>query len=195
MNTATIIHSARLDLIPMTPDFLTACLRRDQATAAESLGVPVPDEWFGKSELIALRLEQLLDDPDFQPWCLRAVVLRASREMVGHIGFHTRPDPTYLADIARNAVEFGYTIFASFRRRGYAEEACRGLMAWATAQPGVARFVLSISPENAASLALAQKIGFSRISEWMDEVDGVEWVFERIIHDSAAKAFLAADEH
>ena len=68
-------------------------------------------------------------------------------------------------------------------------------MAWATAQPGVARFVLSISPENAASLALAQKIGFSRISEWMDEVDGVEWVFERIIHDSAAKAFLAADEH
>lgn len=179
MSHATTIHSERLDLLPMTPDFLKASLRRDRTTAADLLGAPVPDEWLDEGEFIALRLEQLLDDPDFQPWCVRAILLRETGEMVGHIGFHTRPDPPYLAEIAPDAVEFGYTIFALFRRRGYAEEAARGLMAWAAGEPEVERFILSISPENAPSLALAQKLGFARISEWIDEVDGLEWVFAR----------------
>jgi [ribosomal protein S5]-alanine N-acetyltransferase len=181
MNSKATIHSKRLDLIPMTPDFLKACLRQDVDKAAALLGLPVADEWFGESEFIALRLEQLLDDPTFQPWCVRAVVLRASGQMIGNIGFHTQPDPDYLAELAPKGVEFGYTIFAPYRRRGYAEEASRALMGWATGQPDVERFVLSISPENGASLALAQKLGFVRIGEWMDEVDGLEWVFERVV--------------
>jgi len=179
MLSPSTIHSARLDLIPMTPDFLEACLRQDQAEAAARLGFPVADEWFAETDLIALRLEQLREDPDFQPWCLRAIVLRAGQTMVGHIGFHTQPDPAYLAELAPGGVEFGYTTFAPFRRRGYAEEASRSLMAWAEGQADVGRFVLSIGPGNAASLALAQKLGFVRIGEQMDEVDGLEWVFAR----------------
>lgn len=179
MKNATTIHSERLDLIPMTPDFLKACLRREQTTATALLGVPVADEWLDETELIALRLEQLLDDPDFQPWCVRAIVLRASGQMIGNIGFHTRPDPDYLAEIAPKGVEFGYTIYAPFRRQGYAFEASTALMGWAANNPGLERFVLSISPENGASLALAQKLGFVRVGEWIDEVDGLEWVFQR----------------
>lgn len=175
----TMIRSKRLDLISMTPDFLTACLRQDRGAAAHLLGVPVAEEWFDDGGLIALRLEQLLEEPDFQPWCLRAVVLRASQEMIGHIGFHTRPDPPYLAEIAPKGVEFGYTIFAPFRRQGYATEAAQALMAWAASQPGVERFVVSISPENGASLALAQRLGFVRVGEHMDEEDGLEWILAR----------------
>jgi len=176
---ATAISSQRLDLIPMTPDFLKACLRRDHAAASALLGLAVADEWFEDDGLIALRLEQLLENPDFQPWCLRAIALRASGEMIGHIGFHTQPDPPYLAEIARKGVEFGYTVFAPFRRQGYAAEASQALMAWAATQPGVEQFVVSISPENVASLALAEKLGFVRIGEHMDEEDGLEWIFAR----------------
>ncbi len=163
----------------MGPDLLKASLRQEKAAASDLLGAAIPDEWFDEDGWTAVRLEQLLENPDFQPWCVRAIVLRASREMIGHIGFHTQPDPAYLADIAPGGVEFGYTVFTAYRRQGYAEEASRALMAWAEGQSVVARFVLSISPENAASLALAQKLGFVRISEWMDEEDGLEWVFAR----------------
>ena len=176
---AHIISSERLDLISMTPDVLRACLRRDRAAASALLGIAVPDEWYDDDGWIALRLEQVLENPDFQPWCLRAIALRASREMIGHIGFHTQPDPAYLAEIAPKGVEFGYTIFAPYRRQGYTPEASQALMAWAASQPNVERFVLSISPENVASLALALKLGFVRIGEQMDEEDGLEWVFAR----------------
>jgi RimJ/RimL family protein N-acetyltransferase len=38
--------------------------------------------------------------------------------------------------------------------------------------------VLSVSPENAASLAVVRKLGFERTGERMDEEDGLEHVFE-----------------
>lgn len=174
-----ILHSERLDLILMTPDFFSACLRHDKAEAERILGVAPHPELFHREDLLARRLAQCSEEPAYAPWTLRAIVLRETGEMVGRIGFHTCPNPDYLAELAPNAVEFGYEIYTPFRRRGYAEEACRGMMAWAAQQPGVERFVLSISPENTPSLKLAEKLGFHRIGEWMDEEDGLEWVFAR----------------
>ena len=173
------IPTLRLELISMTPAFMEACLADNTAEAERLLGVPLHPELFERKDLLERRLGQMREEPAYQPWSLRAVVLRETGEMVGRIGFHTRPDPDYLAELAPRAVEFGYEIYTPFRRRGYAEEACRGMMAWASQQPGVERFVLSISPENGPSLALAAKLGFARIGEWMDEEDGLEWVFAR----------------
>ena len=182
------IHTPRLELLLLTPAFLDACLAGDSADAERLLGVPLDPELFERTDLLARRLQQMQEEPDYQPWSLRAIVLRKTNEMVGRIGFHTRPNPDYLAELAPDAVEFGYEIYLPFRRRGYAEEACRGMMAWASRQPGVERFVLSISPENTPSLGLAEKLGFTRIGEWMDEVDGLEWVYAReaILESSAA---------
>ncbi len=47
-------------------------------------------------------------------------------------------------------------------------------MRWARDVHGVTGFVLSISPANLPSQALAASLGFTRIGEHMDEVDGVE---------------------
>lgn len=176
----SVLHSERLDLILMTPDFFSACLRHDNAEAERILGVPPHPELFLREDLLARRLAQCHEEPGYSPWTLRAIVLRETGEMAGHIGFHTEPNPDYLAGIAPHALEFGYSVYTPYRRRGIAEEACRALMGWAAQQPGVERFVLSISPKNPASLGLAAKLGFVRISEWMDEVDGLEWVFERV---------------
>jgi len=173
------IQSDRLDLILMTPDFFSACLRHDNSEAERILGVPPHPELFLRKYWLARRLAQCYAQPAYAPWTLRAIVLRETGEMVGNIGFHTEPDPDYLADIAPHALEFGYTVYTPFRRRGIAAEASQALMGWAGQQPGVERFVLSISPENKASLGLAAKLGFVRISEWMDDVDGLEWVFQR----------------
>ena len=85
--------------------------------------------------------------------------------MVGHVRFHSRPDPDYLRPYASNAVEFGYAVFAAYRRRRYAEEALAGLMQWAQEGHGVGRFVLTISPDNLPSRNLAAKFGFRKIGE------------------------------
>jgi RimJ/RimL family protein N-acetyltransferase len=97
--------------------------------------------------------------------------------MVGHIGFHTQPGPTYLQDIAPGGVEIGYTIYPAFRRQGYAREACRALMEWAYREQGVPRFVVSISPDNVPSIAIARHFGFQKVSEHDDKEDGLEHVF------------------
>jgi RimJ/RimL family protein N-acetyltransferase len=133
----------------------------------------VADAWFDEGGLARQRLADLGDDPGYAPWSLRAVGLRATDQMVGHIGFHTRPGPSYLARIAPGGVELGYTIYPPFRRRGYAREALVGMMAWARGQ-GATRFVVSVAPANAASRALVDGLGFVRVGGHMDEADGYE---------------------
>lgn len=97
--------------------------------------------------------------------------------MVGHLGFHTPPDPDYLREFAPGAVEFGYSVYAPFRRQGYAREACAALMQWAFEQHQVKRFVVTIQPNNIASVRLAETFGFRRIGSHVDEVDGLEDIY------------------
>ena len=141
------------------------------------LGVDVPEDFAASEEdFFRLRLGQMQRDPSLQEWLVRAVVLRETRETLGHAGFHGPPGVNGKNDPA--AVELGYTTFASFRGRGLATEAVSALMDWAHGERGVGRFILSISPENAPSLAIARKLGFVQAGEQWDEEDGLELVFE-----------------
>ncbi len=181
--TVAVVHSdtvrtARLDLIPMTPPFLEASLRGDREQAALVIAAVVPEEWMKVDPWLQRRLEQLRKDPSLQPWLLRAMVLRSEQRMIGQIGFHARPGEPYLDDLAPGGVELGYTVFESWRRQGYAHEAAHGLMRWAHYEQGTTRFVVSISPTNVASLALAQRLDFKRIGSHFDDEDGPEDIFE-----------------
>ena len=170
----TTIHSERLDLVPLTPAFLRAMLEHDLAGAGRILGVPIPERLLDSTDVMSLRLKQLEVDPTLQPWLLRAMVLRECGVMVGHIGFHTAPGEEYLRPYAPGGVEFGFTVYPPFLRQGYAREASKALMGWAHQVHGVARFVVTIRPDNAASQALAAGLGFVRIGSHIDDVDGLE---------------------
>ena len=56
------------------------------------------------------------------------MILRETHELIGHIGFHTGPNPDYLQDMAPGGIEFGYTVLEPFRRQGFAREAAEALM-------------------------------------------------------------------
>ena len=94
-----------------------------------------------------------------------------SREVIGSIGFHGPPD-------AEGRVEVGYRVEPQYRRQGYASEAVRALFDWANATHGITRFIASISPDNEPSLHLSQQFGFEQVGQQMDEIDGLEHVFE-----------------
>ena len=54
--------------------------------------------------------------------------------------------------------ELGYFTAPSFRRKGYAEEACRVCLLYAKEELGLDRVLLRVKKENLASLALGQKL-------------------------------------
>jgi [ribosomal protein S5]-alanine N-acetyltransferase len=168
-----VIASERLDLVALSPAFMTAALEGRHADAEALLGARIPPRWGRTHErLLRLRLDQLEQDPGSQPWLLRAVVLRErDRRIIGHIGFHAPPD-------ARGAVEVGYAIEPEYRRRGFAREAVRALFGWATETHAIHHFVASVSPTNQASLGLIRQLGFHQTGSQMDEIDGLELVFE-----------------
>ncbi len=168
------IGTARLDLILFDLRTLDALL---SGHASSIDGVALPAHWVGQSErVLRRRLEQASADPERAKWLMRAMVLRETREFVGRIGFHGEPGVNALG--AGDAVELGYTVEPAFRRRGFAEEAIRGMLDWARAR-SVSRFLLSISPDNAPSLALAAKLGFREVTRVIDEEgDGPEIVFQ-----------------
>ena len=49
---------------------------------------------------------------------------------------------------------------------------------WAASAHGIHRFIASISPTNEPSLRLAAGFGFEQTGSHIDEIDGLELVFE-----------------
>jgi RimJ/RimL family protein N-acetyltransferase len=171
------ILTPRLSLRLMTEDFLEASLNEDAEKTESLVGLKITQDWLDEKDLAQLRLDNYRADKQYIPWGLRAVGLKESNEMIGFIGFHTRPDAEYLRRFSPNAIEFGYTIFLPFRRQGFAQEAVGGLLNWAVTQHPLENFIASVSPRNLASTALIKKLGFEKIGEQIDEFDGLEFVY------------------
>jgi RimJ/RimL family protein N-acetyltransferase len=173
------IETPRLILRILPPPALEALAAGDRTKASHltqcDLG-SFPDD---QLSIVAVRLKDLGDDPDYLPWSLRVMALKPGLRFAGHFNFHTKPNADYLKELAPGAVEMGYFVLPELRRQGLAEEAALGMMDWASRAHGVTRFVVSISPENAPSVAMARKLGFARIGSHIDEEDGYEDILAR----------------
>jgi ribosomal-protein-alanine N-acetyltransferase len=168
---AAVIATERLDLVTLPAELLRLIEGGRIAELESTLGAQVPGGWT-EGIPASLRLEQLSADPSEEPWLVRAMVLRAPRRVVGSVGFHAPPD-------WRGRVEIGYDVVATERRKGYAREGIHGLAAWAFVTGRAQICVASISPANTPSLALARSLGFRLVGQQIDDVDGLELVFER----------------
>ncbi|HJP88782.1 MAG TPA: GNAT family N-acetyltransferase [Candidatus Limnocylindrales bacterium] len=159
----------------MTVPFMQALARADVAAAAAEIGATVPEDMPDYlRDFLRYRLAQLAEDPTIRPWLGRAMVITdadGGRHVIGSVGFHGPPDELGRAEI-------GYKVEPAYRRQGIAREAAGALFDWAYREHGVTRFVASISPTNEPSLRLARGFGFQQVGEQMDEIDGLELVFE-----------------
>jgi len=161
----------------MSVPFMEALARRDVDAASREIGASVP-EWMADEleNFLRMRLGQLSRDPTIRVWLGRAMILTdeaGQGRVIGSIGFHGPPD-------VQGRLEVGYSVDPPFRRQGYAREAIRAMFEWAHEQYGITRFIASISPDNEPSLRLARQFGFVQIGEQMDEIDGLELVFETL---------------
>lgn len=176
------VRSLRLDLPLMPAILLDALVADDRASIAGLAGYRIPDEFPSRLErgdlpsglvgFLRLRRDQLAAQPERYPWSLRAMVHRGERRMVGFVNFHGPPGSNDLG--AADAVELGWSVFEADRKQGYATETALALMDWAVRVHGIRRFISATTPENAASLRVHEKLGFTRTGQ---VVDG-EIVFE-----------------
>jgi RimJ/RimL family protein N-acetyltransferase len=159
----------------MTVPLMEALARDDVPGAAAEIGATVPEDMPEYlRDFLRYRLTQLAEDPTIREWLGRAMVITdeaGGRHVIGSVGFHGPPDE-------RGRAEIGYKVEPAYRRQGIAREAAAALFDWAYREHGVTRFVASISPTNEPSLRLAAGFGFQQVGEQMDEIDGLELVFE-----------------
>lgn len=165
-----MIATERLVLHTLPPALVVLLAAADwEAARATHPPYDISDETFSDDEhVLLLRQAQLANDPDEEPWLMRVAVLNGTRQVVGRAGFHQPPD-------ADGVVEIGYSVTPRFRRQGFAVEMAEGLIAWAATR-GCSACLASARPDNAPSLATIAKLGFVKVGEQMDDVDGLEWV-------------------
>ncbi len=164
--------SARLRLIALPGPVIAEVIGNGYQLFVEHVGVPYPARWPAEDRhVLDRRSRQIAEGVDHR-WLLRAMVTRAEPVMVGRIGFHGPPDEDGM-------VEIGYKVDAAHRRLGYGLEAATRLIEVAERLVHVSAVRASIAPGNKPSLRIAERLGFHRIGEQMDEVDGLELVFER----------------
>ena len=92
-------------------------------------------------------------------WAVRE---RASGRFVGEVGF-----ANFERDIEPSfdgAPEIGWVLMPWAQGKGYATEAAQAALAWCEARMGKVRTVCIIVPDNAASLRVAEKCGYTEFA-------------------------------
>lgn len=158
-----MILTERLELVPATPELIRAAL-----AGPESLGVglraAVPSTWppeYLDAAAFAYTLGRLAEGPGNLGWWLYFIVLpggTGERTLIGSGGYKGPPT-------ADGTIEVGYGIITDHRRRGYALEATRGLLARAFLVPDVRRAIAETLPELSPSIGVLTKCGFRLIGE------------------------------
>ena len=161
--TAGAIVTERLEILPATPELTRAALRGPGALAA-ALGAAVPATWppeYLDAASLEFTLDRLAAGPGQAGWWLHFFVLRqeaGGRTLIGNGGYKGPPS-------SDGTVEVGYGVVSDHRRRGYASEALRGLVAHAFGFTEVSRVIAETLPELTPSIGVLHKCGFRFIGE------------------------------
>ena len=161
----------QLKFVLLTAEALSALLANRLDVASEAIGLSLPARFLEDQWLWQIRLDQIRENPSSAPWLARATVRLDDGAVIGRAGFHGPPDE-------RGMVEIGYEVSAEYRRMGYGRATAMALIEEAAMHTGVTVVRASVSPDNAPSLAVVRGLGFVQVGEQIDEIDGLELVFE-----------------
>ena len=135
-----------------------------------------------KAQVAPEWLARVKSSLDSDPWVHGfKMVLRRDGTEVGRCGFTSPPDESGIVEIA-------YFVEETFRRRGYATEAAKGLSAYASADARVRVIRAHTLPTENASTHILRKCGFSKVGESIDHEAGIVWRWERIVQPAQQTA-------
>lgn len=163
------IQTARLSLIPVTPESLLIQQQNDAAMKAKlgaCLNAIVPEEWppeHWEPHVLDYLLNLYAVSPEAVGWC-RYVVLHnaAGRTLIGTFGSGLPKDETGEAEI-------GYGILPNWQRQGFAPEAVTAMLPWLAAQREIRAFVAQTFPHLRGSIRVLEKCGFEPAGDGFEE--------------------------
>ena len=147
------VRTPRLELVPCSLSLAIAL--GDEAKEGERLlDARLPDGWPDPelAEFLLFYARLLREDPQLLGYGVWLLIKTESRIVVGSAGFQGRPS-------AEGEIELGYGVHPDFRNHGYATEAARALLRWASEQPGVKRVIAHCDEDNIASQRVVEKAG------------------------------------
>ena len=165
-----MIETSRLQLIPCELSHFEAIIH-DEARLAALLQVELAEEWLGfpaAREAMQPAAEYLKSDPSVLGWWTYLFIHKTDRTLIGLGGFKGKVN-------AEGMVEIGYEIAPSYRRRGLALEASRGMIEYAFSYPEVSRVDAHTLPERNASTGVLEKVGMKHLGTVHDPDDGEIW--------------------
>ncbi|WP_319479243.1 GNAT family protein [uncultured Draconibacterium sp.] len=175
------LNTKRLVLRPLTINDKHSLLAyRSDAEANKYQG------WIPKTlddvEIFFGKLSAECNVPD--TWFQLAVVEKNNNELIGDIGIHF---------IDEQQVEIGYTIAKQHQGLGFATEASKAVIDYLFGALKKHRITASIDPENIASVALLEKLGFRKEAHLKESllING-QWV-DDVIYALLAKEWKVID--
>jgi [ribosomal protein S5]-alanine N-acetyltransferase len=182
LSTTELIQTSRLDLhLISVEDLITLFEDPESFSIPESAGYQNPYGVLIKSSgPLRWRVPQVKRDPALNKWFVRFIVVRETKEVVGSISFHAKPDDDGM-------IEIGLGVEPACQNNGYATEALAGMWRWVCTQPGVLTLRYTVSPDNAPSQRIIQKFGFTHVGVQIDDEDGPEDIYEMSAADFLAR--------
>jgi ribosomal-protein-alanine N-acetyltransferase len=164
--TPPVLLTKRLELIAASAELMGAAAE-DPPALGRSLSSRIPSDWppriddDGEMAREGFRYvrDVLRKDPSLVGWWGWFVLLREpERLLIGAVSPKGPPDPS-------GVVELSYGIVASQQRRGYATEACQGLIGWVEEDPRTRTIVAETLPHLKASMAVMAKCGMGYLGD------------------------------
>lgn len=168
------IATARLDLVPASPQTLQAELALDRKGLGQLLAAAIPGDWpppLYDDDWRKRVLRRLREDPAEALWWVWYFLLRGEpRTLIGAGGFKGPP--------SNGQVEIGYSVLPSFQRSGFATEAAGGLVKLAFHQAEIARVIAHTLPDLHGSIRVLENNGFQQRGE-PEEPDAIRFELGR----------------
>jgi RimJ/RimL family protein N-acetyltransferase len=120
---------------------------------------------------LRFRIPRVKASPEFAEIAIILAISKESNEVVGSAGFHDFPDENGM-------IEIGYGIVPRMQNQGLGKELLIGMWKMICTRDDVKILRYTASPDNARSLHIVRKLGFTEIGVQIDPEDGPELIFE-----------------
>lgn len=163
------METAQLRLVPFTEEHFPAMRDGDTAQLGHLLQCAMPENLseYETAKAIGTSYEVFKTFNSDPPWTGYFIILKSENKLIGTCGYKGKPDVDH-------HVEIGYEIDKSYRNRGLATQAAKGLIDFAFNQNVKGIKAHTLADEN-ASVKILRKCKFSFSGEVSDPVDGNLW--------------------
>ena len=164
------LETGRLILHRLEADDIDAWLEGNRITLENRTGgrfpaAMEPPPLFDDMSALRDLLRRYGGDPTWSSWLMLA---RTNGAAVGMAGFGR----------SEGAVVAGYAVYPALQRMGLATEGLQALLGWLFRQSDVERVRVTMPPDNAPSIRVAEKLGMQLVGKAQDDRSGEVLVYE-----------------